>query len=304
MQNYREIPVTDFLEEEFAYPIADFPFDIWIDDYSELKNHTLNCHWHDFFEFGYVLSGSFDYFINGTHFKLAAGDAVFIHARALHMAIADNTQPENKIFGFLFHHSLLTGLVPFLFAKFFEPLTVTGIQGFKICSTSKNGQALIQEIHDCMQLDVQQAHAELTIIAHMSQVWQAILDFVASEPEALICTTDKRGKESETKAILSYIYQNYQQKFTIDDMCQAIGISRSECFRCFKKFTHQKPMTYVNEYRLFQAEKALRETNAAIERIAETCGFASTSYFSKQFKERYQLTPLQYRKNSKLRTYF
>ncbi|HPJ00729.1 MAG TPA: helix-turn-helix transcriptional regulator [Enterococcus sp.] len=83
-----------------------------------------------------------------------------------------------------------------------------------------------------------------------------------------------------------------------------MGVSRSECFRCFKKFTNKKPMEYINEYRLFQASKLLKLTPLSIEEITKKCGFSTSSYFGKQFKEVYGVTPLHYRKNNKLKTYF
>ena len=76
MQNHREIPVTPNLKEQFDYPVNNFLYNCWVDDYSELKDDTLNCHCHDSFEFGYVLSGSLDYFINGTHSKLKKGNFI------------------------------------------------------------------------------------------------------------------------------------------------------------------------------------------------------------------------------------
>ncbi len=302
MQNYREIPVTPNLEEQFDYPVNNFLYDCWVDDYSELKDNTLNCHWHDSFEFGYVLSGSFDYFINGTHFKLKKGDGFFINARILHMAIADNQEKENQIFGFLFPHTLLTQGSPQLVEKYFQPIIESSIQGFHLQRTTDSHKQLLHSIQSGHRLTPDTPYFELEAINQASKVWKLVVEYVDTQNPMI--QAPNRSKEQETKAILSYIYQNYANKFTIDELCKQIGISRSECFRCFKKFTNKKPMEYINEYRLFQASKLLKLSTLSIEEITKKCGFSTSSYFGKQFKELYGVTPLHYRKNNKLKTYF
>ena len=72
-------------------------------------------------------------------------------------------------------------------------------------------------------------------------------------------------------------------------------LSRSECFRCFKQFTHKTPTEYINEYRLTHAVRMLTESSASISDISCACGFSSSSYFCKLFKKMYNVTPMQYR---------
>lgn len=57
-----------------------------------------------------------------------------------------------------------------------------------------------------------------------------------------------------------------------------------------------KPIEYLNDYRLQIAAQMLRETEKSIEDISAECGFASASFFGKMFKEKYEKTPLQFRK--------
>ena len=47
------------------------------------------------------------------------------------------------------------------------------------------------------------------------------------------------------------------------------------------------------------AEKLLQSSNLNIEEIALSCGFSSSNYFIRQFKNPYGLTPGEYRKNNK-----
>ncbi|MGO4929511.1 helix-turn-helix transcriptional regulator [Fundicoccus sp. Sow4_D5] len=56
------------------------------------------------------------------------------------------------------------------------------------------------------------------------------------------------------------------------------------------------PIQYLIHYRLEVAAKYLCERSYNISDIELTCGFESHSYFSKQFKETYGLSPTAYRK--------
>lgn len=53
---------------------------------------------------------------------------------------------------------------------------------------------------------------------------------------------------------------------------------------------------YLNDLRLTTAAIRLYQTNDSITAIAFQCGFNNSAYFSKRFKEKYHLSPNQYRK--------
>ena len=53
---------------------------------------------------------------------------------------------------------------------------------------------------------------------------------------------------------------------------------------------------YLNDLRLTAAAIRLYQTNDSITAIAFQCGFNNSAYFSKRFKEKYHLSPNQYRK--------
>ena len=56
-------------------------------------------------------------------------------------------------------------------------------------------------------------------------------------------------------------------------------------------------MSYLTEYRLSYAVKALKDTEKSVTEIAIECGFSTASYFGKQFKKAYAITPLQFRQS-------
>lgn len=77
-----------------------------------------------------------------------------------------------------------------------------------------------------------------------------------------------------------------------DHMC----LSRSQLNRKVKSITGIGTSSYINQSRLVYARLLLSDSEKAIGDIVLLCGFESASYFTKLFKEKFGMTPSQYRK--------
>jgi AraC-like DNA-binding protein len=110
---------------------------------------------------------------------------------------------------------------------------------------------------------------------------------------------DKIQVPPDLDKCLNYINSNPCHKYTVDELADILGISKSTINRCFKKYLNTTPAKYIMDVKLQEAEKLLRTTVVPISEIAYTYGFSSQSHFSKCFAEKYQKTPLQYRKSHK-----
>lgn len=100
------------------------------------------------------------------------------------------------------------------------------------------------------------------------------------------------------KAMVSYIYQNYSGKITLDDIAAAGHVSRSKCCRIFHDYLRQSPVDFLNRYRLESSRRLLGESGLSVTDTATACGFGHLSYFSKLFRECFGCTPKEYRKRS------
>ena len=49
------------MRELFEYPDPSVPFIVWTGDFRTFIDHTIDCHWHNEFEYGVLLSGELDY---------------------------------------------------------------------------------------------------------------------------------------------------------------------------------------------------------------------------------------------------
>lgn len=98
---------------------------------------------------------------------------------------------------------------------------------------------------------------------------------------------------------LSRLYAQMQrpENFTlgISRMRELSGRSQAYINRVFRKYYGQTPTSYINDLRLSHAASLLQTTGLTVLEISGSCGFENLSWFNRLFKQRYQLTPSEYR---------
>ena len=83
---------------------------------------------------------------------------------------------------------------------------------------------------------------------------------------------------------------------TVDDVCRRVNASRSTLERRVKATLGRSPKEEIQRLRFRQVERLLRDTDLTIDAIADQTGFTHSHYLQAAFKERYGMTPGQFRK--------
>lgn len=94
---------------------------------------------------------------------------------------------------------------------------------------------------------------------------------------------------------INYINKNLKEKITLEKMASVCNISTSYFSKLFSKENLGNLSEYVNQIKMEQAKKLLRETEFSVQRIAEDLGFDDCGYFIKVFKKLTTKTPTEYR---------
>ena len=98
------------------------------------------------------------------------------------------------------------------------------------------------------------------------------------------------------KGIRQQLTEHLEQRFTIEELSKQYLINTSTLKEVFKAVYGLPIATYMKEYRVHQAMKLLRETDATIADIAAQVGYETQGKFSKAFKDVTQVLPTEYRK--------
>ena len=85
-----------------------------------------------------------------------------------------------------------------------------------------------------------------------------------------------------------------KSEFNVVSLSKGIGFSSSQIYRRLKLLTGKSPSTFIRDFRLNRAMQMMHHKKGTISDIAEWSGFNSATYFSKCFKERFNILPSKY----------
>ena len=101
------------------------------------------------------------------------------------------------------------------------------------------------------------------------------------------------------RRIHDYMLSNIGEKLTIDELSSRFRIAPTSFKECFRELYGESVHAYLLNRRMERACELLSATNLPVFRIAESVGYGSASQFGVEFKRRYSLSPLVYRRTQR-----
>ncbi len=101
--------------------------------------------------------------------------------------------------------------------------------------------------------------------------------------------------ESLLQLLFNTLEENWQDAdFDLSNYCKATAMSTSQLYRKTISLTGLSPNIFLKEFRLEKAKQLMQKQRYSIAQITFDSGFASASYFTKCFKNKYGLLPMAY----------
>lgn len=113
-----------------------------------------------------------------------------------------------------------------------------------------------------------------------------------------LSSMEENPKKTVVELIEKVIVENLTENLSLDFIAEKVFLSPKYVSRLFKEEKGINITQFITECKLKKAAKLLVECNAPLEDLVKQVGFSSTNYFIKKFKEKYSVTPIQYRRNS------
>ncbi|HEY2581150.1 MAG TPA: AraC family transcriptional regulator [Mucilaginibacter sp.] len=92
-----------------------------------------------------------------------------------------------------------------------------------------------------------------------------------------------------------YMLSNYNQAINLDEISEYACLSPTHFYRTFKQTFNCSPHQYLIQLRLSQAKFLLKNSGYEVREIVNLVGFDSASSFIRLFKEKFGVTPGNYR---------
>lgn len=99
------------------------------------------------------------------------------------------------------------------------------------------------------------------------------------------------------KNIITEIENDLSQPITAKTLAERFGMSDSHLSRLFRRETGSNIAKYIKELRLEKARELLENTDLRINEIRYKIGLRDDSHFVRDFKQKFGLSPTEYRRN-------
>jgi AraC-like DNA-binding protein len=105
------------------------------------------------------------------------------------------------------------------------------------------------------------------------------------------------------RALIKTVRRRVQtdEELTVEAVTKELGYTRQYVSGRFHRITGRLLSHFLKEKRLEKAARLLKGGNMRVSQIARRCGFDSENYFRQQFRERFGMSPRQFRANGTLR---
>lgn len=247
-------------------------------------------HYHKDVEMVYLRSGYASYRVNDKVIHLQSGEGLIVNSDQMHLLISEDV--DYCLECVIFDPELIMGnkyirekYMPFLIGDAAPDCIV-------LRSNDTIDKIILEGIGQIVYMSYLENH-ELEILSVLQKVYQLLY-------EKMRKVDSKRALSSPNinsmRDMIAYINNNYSERITVAGICAMGHIGKNTCIELFKKYTHMSPIDYVRNVRLQNAINYLKNSEMSITEIAYAVGFNSASYFTKSFRQFYDMTPGEYRK--------
>lgn len=257
--------------------------------YFHLKDtagQELDFHFHDFDKIVILLSGSVDYTVEGTSYKLKPWDILLVRNHMIHKAVIDVSVPYERIIIYL-NSAYVDRFAPD--SGLMECFAQAEKKRFCLMRPDAEEKISVSRCLENLErcADDSDYGADLMRGTSLTQLMIQLNRIMQSNSDM-----EKESAEYNEKiaAVLSYINEHLSEELSVDELAARSYLSRYHFMRLFKAQTGCTVHNYIRQKRLNLAARLIREGMPA-GRAASECGFSDYSAFHRAFTQTFGVSP-------------
>ena len=233
---------------------------------------------HPMLELTYVDQGSLHSVADGKDFVLEQGDMVIYAPNQWHMQYADiGVAPRFVTISFDISGGNLDDLIN---RKFQSP---------------QNAIPLLQQM--LREQERSDPYSNDMILCLLSMVLLT-LKRESNAPAVRLKTAHSVHNENEIiRKAQQYVSSHIREKLSVPLVARNVDVSPSYLTALFHKHLQISPGEYIRRIKLQESKQMIRENNMNFTEIAAALQYSTVHHFSRQFKEKFGLTPSEYAKS-------
>jgi len=268
-------------------------------------------HRHTYFEFLYCVSGSIRQTAGGAAYTLKTGDALIIKPHVLHRT----DRVDDTVF-FDFHFDVEVKEIHAIFQLISDPFLPSGMRSGAPNGVMRRVDRFIRDFGKHLEGEQPEpggasqrtARRELRRAVDSLHMGARIVEFIGflagylldrQEDESWLSDHVQPAQLKVAQDAAYWLETHAAGGMQVQEIADRLGVHRSYLTACFRAVYGTSPREYALRLRIREAKSLLRETDLAMEEIAGRLRFSSAGHFSRTFRDREGVSPLQFRRNSR-----
>ncbi|MBQ3046798.1 MAG: helix-turn-helix transcriptional regulator [Clostridia bacterium] len=250
-------------------------------------------HTHTHYEIFIIFGGEIIHTIDGKKYHLKAGDACLVRPNNRHNLVFDKASPDYLHINFSFRPEYFENIL-----KNYSPHIISFVNNTNDFSPYKISSVELNYIKKyALKIQAFNQYTETDIVLCKSIINKLISYYVEQKYLKEMGSTSLPDWLNE---FISFLYSPESFTLTIDELTKRTPYCHSRLYRIFKQQFHMSIIKFHNHIKLNHAKDLLTHSNDNTLEICNNIGFYSLSHFNHAFKKEFGITPVQYRKKSKL----
>ena len=148
------------------------------------------------------------------------------------------------------------------------------------------------------ELEQMNPYFQDVIIAEMDMLLLILLREVASPTAGKLQASNSVHSENEIiRQAQQFISTHIREKLSVPYVARQVDVSPSYLTALFHKNLQISPGEYIRRIKLQESKQMIRENNLNFTEIAAELQYSTVHHFSRQFKEKFGITPTEYAKS-------
>ncbi len=269
-----------------------FPLKKYITTLSDL-HPLVPAHWHEEAELTLITEGSCTYQIHLETYEAETGDILFLPPTILH-SVSVSFGKQMRSDTYVFHMGFLgADSADICAVRYLVPITRQDlILPFLIKKEHPAYDRMLNIFRQINKAYENELPGRELIIK--SLLLQAIGILIPYAKESAVHAHGDDEYTSKLKQVLEYIGEHYTEELTISQLSKLCFFSEYHFMRFFKKYTGTSCLEYIKNMRLEQAARLFSQGKSNILEVSLSSGFSNLSYFYREFKKKYGMTPKKF----------
>ncbi len=254
-------------------------------DFEFLIRKFEKSHVHSDIELFYVMDGSAEFTLEDKQYLLHRNDFLVVNVDKRHSYTAEG--------------DFLAACMSISYSELSSIMKQSMI--FFWCNTSVEANESSDELRRVIKkIIAEQYHNHGNNQIYLNSLYYEMLyiltsDFLLNKGDSHFGEETKKF-DARKHEIAEYIRMNFDKQISLEDLANQLFLSYAYLSKYIKRQFGMGFAEYLNTVRLNFAVSQLLHSDQSVARIAIESGFASSAALNKAFRERYNMTPTDYRK--------